>query len=138
MKYYEIMILYSLFCVIATALNLLTQRLVLAVLNQTSVVFIVAMLLGTGIGLLVKYALDKNFIFIGSGKIRPDNTQFIMYALTGVGTTTIFWSIETIFWFFGETQLYREIGAVIGLCIGYVAKYKLDKRFVFKSYAIGR
>ncbi|MEL7013152.1 MAG: GtrA family protein, partial [Pseudomonadota bacterium] len=30
-----------------------------------------------------------------------------------------------------RTDLMRELGAVIGLTIGYVTKYQLDKRFVF-------
>jgi hypothetical protein len=31
----------------------------------------------------------------------------------------------------GRTDAMREIGAVIGLAIGYFVKYNLDKRYVF-------
>ena len=31
-----------------------------------------------------------------------------------------------------QTDLMRELGAVIGLAIGYVVKFQLDKRFVFR------
>ena len=33
--------------------------------------------------------------------------------------------------FLFRTEAMRYVGAVIGLSIGYVAKYRLDKRFVF-------
>jgi putative flippase GtrA len=32
-----------------------------------------------------------------------------------------------------RTDLARETGAVIGLTIGYVTKYALDSRFVFRN-----
>ena len=54
----------------------------------------------------------------------------------GVFTTTIFWAFETAFWFFWQTHLMREIGALIGLGIGYFIKFNLDRRFVFTSSKI--
>jgi putative flippase GtrA len=47
-------------------------------------------------------------------------------------TTLIFWGTETLFWLTWGTDLMRETGAVIGLAVGYVIKYNLDKRFVFR------
>ncbi len=49
----------------------------------------------------------------------------------GVVTTAIFWSTETAFWVIWHTDLARETGAVLGLAVGYVVKYRLDRRFVF-------
>jgi putative flippase GtrA len=49
----------------------------------------------------------------------------------GLVTTAIFWGTETLFWWLWHTDAMRELGAVIGLTIGYVTKYQLDKRFVF-------
>lgn len=138
MKYYKIGVLYVLFCLISTALNLSTQRIILASINYSVFGFIAAILLGTIIGLLTKYYLDKKFIFIKRSDVKDSKPQFIMYATTGIATTSLFWGIETVFWLYGKTQLYREIGAIIGLFIGYVAKYNLDKSFVFKSHSIGR
>jgi putative flippase GtrA len=51
----------------------------------------------------------------------------------GIVTTAIFWSTETAFWLIWETHTMRELGAVLGLSLGYVVKYALDRRFVFKD-----
>jgi putative flippase GtrA len=51
----------------------------------------------------------------------------------GVVTTAIFWVAETAFWLTWGTDLAREAGAVIGLSIGYVTKYLLDRRYVFRA-----
>jgi putative flippase GtrA len=49
----------------------------------------------------------------------------------GLVTTAIFWATEYAFWLVWGTQLMREVGAVLGLAVGYIAKYQLDRRFVF-------
>jgi putative flippase GtrA len=49
----------------------------------------------------------------------------------GVFTTLIFWGFETGCWLLWRTDHTREAGAIVGLCIGYVVKYQLDRRFVF-------
>ena len=49
----------------------------------------------------------------------------------GLITTVIFWGAETAFWLIWRTDAMRELGAVIGLGIGYVVKYHLDRRYVF-------
>ncbi len=51
----------------------------------------------------------------------------------GIFSTLIFWSTETIFWLIWGTNNMREIGALIGLSLGYVIKYNLDRRFVFNK-----
>jgi hypothetical protein len=43
----------------------------------------------------------------------------------------IFWGFEFTFEYLFETKALRYLGGVIGLCIGYVVKYQLDKRYVF-------
>jgi putative flippase GtrA len=45
----------------------------------------------------------------------------------------IFWGTETVFWLTWKTDAMREIGAIIGLSIGYFVKYHLDKRYVFTA-----
>ncbi|MEL6702576.1 MAG: GtrA family protein, partial [Pseudomonadota bacterium] len=52
-------------------------------------------------------------------------------------TTMIFWGTETAFWLIWDTDIMRELGAVIGLSIGYVVKYNLDRRFVFTDRHFG-
>ena len=56
--------------------------------------------------------------------------MFIRYSILGVFTTIIFWVID-LFWLIWETEHMREFGAIIGLSIGYVLKYNLDKKYVF-------
>jgi hypothetical protein len=46
-------------------------------------------------------------------------------------TTAIFWGFEYGFWLAFETAQMRYAGGVTGLAIGYLAKYHLDKKFVF-------
>ena len=41
----------------------------------------------------------------------------------------------TGFWLIWRTEFAREAGAVIGLSIGYVTKYLLDRRYVFRDEA---
>ena len=51
----------------------------------------------------------------------------------GILTTLIFWGTETIFWLIWQNENMRELGAVLGLSLGYSIKYNLDKRFVFNQ-----
>ncbi len=122
---------YSAFAVIATLANLATQRAVLP-LGDTGAVFAVAVGAGTIVGLFVKYLLDKRWIFHDRETgLRNHGHKFSLYTAMGVVTTAIFWSTETAFWLIWHTDVMRELGAVIGLTIGYVVKYNLDRRFVF-------
>lgn len=122
---------YAAFAVIATVANLATQRLVLAT-GATWIHFAAAVGAGTIVGLVIKYLLDKRWIFYDQGTGLKDHGQkFSLYTAMGLITTAIFWGMETAFWLVWHTDLMREIGAVIGLAIGYVVKYHLDRRFVF-------
>jgi putative flippase GtrA len=122
---------YAAFAVIATLANLGAQRLVLAVEDGTRG-FVLAVLAGTLVGLVVKYVLDKRWIFGDrSSGLRAHSRRFGLYTAMGVVTTLIFWATETVFWLVWQTDLAREAGAVLGLTVGYVVKYRLDRRFVF-------
>ena len=124
---------YFVFAVIATASNLATQRLVLQHATTTSF-FALALGSGTVIGLVIKYLLDKRWIFNDiESDTKNTSRKFALYAATGVITTVIFWSAEASFWMIWQTTAMREIGAMIGLTIGYIVKYDLDRRFVFTS-----
>jgi len=50
----------------------------------------------------------------------------------GLMTTTIFWDFELGFGYLFETNRMCYIGGALGLGIGYIAKYHLDKCHVFK------
>ncbi len=127
----QIALRYAAFAVIATLANLGAQRVVLAMLDAKGELA-AAILAGTAVGLVVKYVLDKRWIFFdASTGIAAHGKRFTLYTAMGVITTLIFWGFETGFWFIWRTDLMREAGAVIGLAIGYFVKYELDRRFVF-------
>ncbi|MDE3078938.1 MAG: GtrA family protein [Paracoccaceae bacterium] len=119
---------YGLFAAIATVVNLLVQRGALALWPE----LLPAMIAGTGAGLVVKYVLDKRWIFFdGAVGLAQHGRKFLLYSAMGVVTTVIFWGFETGAWALWGTEAAREAGAVIGLAIGYVVKFRLDRRFVF-------
>ena len=51
----------------------------------------------------------------------------------GTFSTIIFWGTESIFLIIWKEETMREIGAILGLIIGYIIKYRLDKRYVFRK-----
>jgi putative flippase GtrA len=122
---------YTLFAVIATLANLAAQRLVLSQ-GTSTLYFAVAVGAGTLIGLLLKYLLDKRWIFYDRRTgLKNHGERFWLYSATGAVTTALFWGMETAFWLTWHTDKMREIGAVIGLMAGYILKYNLDRRYVF-------
>ena len=75
---------------------------------------------------------DYIFYFQTQSK-RQDMKKFIIYSTMGVLTTLIFWFFELSFNYFFANVYAKYVGALIGLSIGYVTKYNLDKRFVFNE-----
>jgi len=126
---------YAAFAAIATIANLAAQRLVLAGIDREYRLML-AVLVGTAVGLVIKYLLDKRWIFFDtSSGAAVHGKKFGLYTLMGVITTVIFWGAETAFWMIWQTDFMREVGAVLGLAIGYFVKYRLDKKFVFPASA---
>lgn len=123
---------YILFCIVATIVNLATQRIFLNLIFIDY--FFIALFFGTLTGLITKYILDKNLIFRDfNHSLKNHSNKFALYSFNGVCTTAIFWSMESLFHFIYETSFARELGAVIGLSIGYFIKYRLDKKYVFQQ-----
>nr|WP_256474245.1 GtrA family protein [Lutimaribacter sp. EGI FJ00013] len=128
---------YTAFAVAATLANLGAQRLVLA-LDEGPRGFAAAVLAGTLVGLVLKYLLDKRWIFEDhTTGVAAHGRKFTLYTAMGIATTAIFWATETAFWIIWHTDLARETGAVLGLAVGYVIKYRLDRRFVFTNTVAG-
>lgn len=93
------------------------------------------MIIGTAAGLIIKYVLDKNYIFQYEVKSHSEELQkFSLYSFIGIFTTCIFWITEILFAFIFEHENAKYLGAIIGLSIGYTAKYYLDKMFVFTDF----
>lgn len=124
---------YIFFAIASTILNLLFQFLSFQAYSGFLDLY-VAMFFGTLAGLILKYILDKKYIFYHKPKNKKDDgKKFLLYSLMGVFTTFIFWGFEIGFDYIFENDYAKYIGAVIGLSIGYVVKYFLDKKFVFKD-----
>lgn len=131
-----IAIKYIMFAVVAILLNLLFQYLSFLVYDGALSLYI-AMAAGTLAGLVSKYILDKKFIFYHKPESKKnDATKFFFYSLTGVFTTFIFWGTEIAFDAILETEAAKYIGAIVGLAIGYVIKYFLDKTYVFREQSV--
>ncbi|MBD3755807.1 MAG: GtrA family protein [Gammaproteobacteria bacterium] len=129
----KIALIYTIFAAIATAANILSQEISLR-LYDAAFSITLSILVGTAVGLVVKYGLDKKYIFqYQTQSLAHDSRTFTLYTLMGVVTTVIFWGMEFGFdALFGSKEM-RYLGGVIGLAIGYYVKYQLDKRFVFVS-----
>ena len=133
----RITLLYVLFAVAAGFSNLAIQRVVMALLEGPAS-FPVALVMGTLVGLVVKYVLDKRWIFAHrTTSLREESRNFTLYSLMAVVTTLFFWGTEALFWYIWQTDLMRELGAALGLTVGYCIKYQLDKRFVFVTVREG-
>ena len=122
---------YSLFALISSFANVFTQYCV----DLMSLGFIgtyISLLMGSIVGLITKYILDKKYIFYYNSLDFYNNLKkFILYSFLGVFTTMIFWGIELTFFFIFNNIYAKYLGAMIGLTIGYIIKFNLDKKYVF-------
>ena len=128
----KLTIRYVIFALIATAVNIGAQDIVIR--NYIGAFdILISVVLGTGAGLVVKYILDKRYIFrFRARDVAHDGKTFTLYTLMGLATTVIFWGFEFGFDHLFETKEMRYLGGIIGLAIGYLTKYHLDKRYVFR------
>lgn len=125
---------YALFAVAAIVINLLSQNAVLLVLGKFWIGIYAAILVGNASGLLFKFIADKYWVFEdGEATLTGNSKKFALYAAFGVATTGIFWVFELLFHYLFGTVFMTNVGAVLGLCIGYVIKYNLDKRVTFRA-----
>ena len=125
-------LLYIAFAAVSMAANLLAQEAVV----RLSPVYPLALsiLAGTAAGFVVKYVLDKRWIFRdGYATGREELRKVSLYGFFSVFTTLIFWAFEVAFWTVWGTDVAKYTGAVVGLCIGYGVKYLLDRTFVFRA-----
>jgi len=131
----KLSVTYAIFAIIATAANILSQELVIRSYSGTFSILL-SVMVGTGFGLVVKYILDKRYIFhFRARSVIHDTQTFAMYVVMGLATTVLFWGFEFSSQQIFETKEMRYLGGVIGLAIGYLAKYQLDKRYVFPQEA---
>lgn len=123
---------YAAFALVATAVNLGLQYVCLLLLGGPQELPI-AIALGTIAGLATKYVLDKRWIFYDDeGGLLAHGRKFGLYSAMGLFTTAVFWGTETLFALLFRTDLMTLVGGALGLAIGYVLKFHLDRRFVFR------
>lgn len=131
----NIILSYVAFAVVATAVNIGTQDAFTRLFPGPHAI-VLSMTCGTGAGLVVKYLLDKRYIFQFQTRNTMHDTQtFALYSLMGLATTGIFWGFELAFAYVFASPAMRYAGAVLGLALGYAIKYFLDQRFVFRRNA---
>ncbi|PCJ20660.1 MAG: polysaccharide biosynthesis protein GtrA [Candidatus Cloacimonadota bacterium] len=128
-----ILINYIFFALLATGVNLMSQFLYVEFSPFNFLKKLIAIFIGTLTGLIFKYILDKVYIFKVEIKSKNEEVKtFILYSLMGVFTTIIFWFFEYSFiMLFPESPNAMYFGGFIGLGIGYIIKYFLDKKYVF-------
>jgi len=142
---------YALFAIISIIGNFSTQQLCLSLFDsfafldsfknlnifgllKFNLVLMAAIFMGTLVGLIIKYILDKKYIFNYTTESKSEDAgKFIMYSFMGIFTTAIFWTFELAFDSIFDHQYAKYLGGLIGLTIGYIIKYNLDKRFVFNK-----
>ena len=127
----RIAVLYTLFAVLSTVINIGSQMLSIWAYKGPHSVEI-SILVGTAAGLPLRYFLEKRYIFnFKSQNLKHDGKLFVFYSAMGVITTLIFWGTEYAFHLIYETDFMRYVGGVIGLAVGFYIKYQLDKKYVF-------
>ena len=128
-----IVLRYAIFATLSTVLNMGLQFLSFYIYDGFLSLY-VAMFFGTLGGLVLKYILDKKYIFFHTPKSKKDDgKKFVLYSIMGLFTTFIFWGFEMSFYYVFENANAKYFGGVLGLSIGYVVKYFLDKKFVFRD-----
>ena len=128
----KLAIMYTIFALFATIANIWAQDLAFRIYQGPFELWL-GIFVGTAVGLVVKYFLDKRYIFkYQTTSIQQGSKTFYLYTLMGVLTTIIFWGFEFTFDAIWGTIEMRYLGGIIGLTIGYYVKYQLDKRYVFK------
>ena len=127
----RIAILYTLFAVLSIFINIGSQMLSISVYKGHFSVEI-SILVGTILGLPLRYFLEKRYIFAFTSKnLVHDGKLFVFYSAMGVITTLVFWGTEYAFHLIYDSDLMRYIGGIVGLTIGFFIKYQLDKKYVF-------
>ena len=127
-----ILVRYVLFAVVATLVNLAAQE--VAIRLAPIAPLAVSILAGTAAGFGVKYILDKRWIFYDAYTSHRDEARKVtLYGLFSVVTTLIFCGFEVTFSIIWRTDFAKYAGAVLGLAIGYAAKFALDQTYVFRE-----
>ncbi|WP_179378341.1 GtrA family protein [Jannaschia marina] len=126
---------YAVSAIVSVIANLLAQEATVTAAPDAHLM--VSIVVGTIIGFLIKYVVDKIWTFRERYTTAYGEAQRItMSGLFSVLTTLIFWAFELGFHAVWQTDFAKYLGAVIGLSIGYVLKFWLDRRHVFRESTV--
>ena len=93
-----------------------------------------SVVLGTTVGLVIKYILDMRYIFGPRSRDSVhDGKTFVLYTFMGLATTVVFWACEYGFHQMFQTKEMRYVGGLVKLTIGELTKNRLDKRCVLRT-----
>lgn len=123
---------YAATAVLSVVANLLAQEMTVRGAPHTHLM--VSIVVGTLVGFLIKYVVDKTWTFQERYTTPFGEAQRItLSGLFSVVTTLIFWAFELGFHAIWQTDFAKYLGAVLGLGIGYTVKFWLDRRHVFRE-----
>jgi putative flippase GtrA len=140
---------YGLFGLIALLVNMTSQHIISllfesveflqtslpGILSKITFLSFVELGVGTGSGFVVKYILDKKWIFYAkTTSLQAEGKMFGMYMVMAIFTTIVFWGFEFGGEIVFENEYMKYLTGSIGLVIGYTMKYFLDKKYVFKTF----
>jgi putative flippase GtrA len=129
----KLVVAYAWFALLAIATNFSTQFVFDHIYNGPFKIW-VSLIAGTGAGLVLKYVLDKKYIFRYQTKSATHDLKLVIfYGLFGLATTIVFWAGELGFDAVFHNVALRYLGGGLGLVVGYYLKYQLDKRYVFRK-----
>ena len=124
--------LYICFAVLSSLINVLSQSAVMAWVSLEQAYFL-ALFTGTAAGWITKYTLDKKCVFDHKTNSHTELAgNMATHASVGVGTTLLFWAIESVFHFYVSIPGAMYIGAALGLAICYTIRYQIDRLVVFR------
>lgn len=128
---------YAAFALFSTAVNWAMQLAILRTIPGRFSIY-AALFVGTGAGFVVKYLLDKNYIFQHASANRTQEAWVLaLYLGTSIVMTAFYLvSQAVIFFVYGEGVVYYASGTAV-LLLGYAIKFALDGRFVFGTTAFG-
>ena len=127
----EVALLYITFALFSTIVNIGAQ-IVTTWLYEGPFYVEISILVGTAVGLPLRYVLEKRYVFVYTSKnVVHDGQLFVVYSGMGVITTLVFWGVEYAFHLVYGSDLMRYLGGILGLSLGFYLKYQLDKKYVF-------
>ncbi len=128
---FALVVRYGGFAFLSSTANLASQKVCFWLYSGVGSLM-VALVIGTGVGLVSKYLLDKKWIFYDPAQgAKAHGKKFGLYTMMGLFTTVIFWGTEALFHHIFPQEVMTYVGGALGLAMGYVVKYHLDRRFVF-------